>query len=83
MTPLEGNETNTLQDDHWIAFGQGPRACPGVRWGYLTMKCLIISILQKYEIARCAETPVETPNQKFINLKMESHQAMIVQFKKR
>ena len=87
MTPLynsfKGNESNTLQDDYWIAFGQGPRACPGTRWGYLTMKCLLISILKKYEIARCAETPKETPNQKLINLKMTSEQPMIVQFKAR
>ena len=25
----EGNESNTLQDEHWFGFGQGPRACPG------------------------------------------------------
>ena len=25
----EGNESITLQDDAWFAFGQGPRSCPG------------------------------------------------------
>ena len=28
----EGNESNTLQDDYWVAFGQGPRACPGEKF---------------------------------------------------
>ena len=25
----EGNESNTLQDENWFGFGQGPRSCPG------------------------------------------------------
>ena len=28
----EGNESITLQDDAWLAFGQGPRSCPGIEF---------------------------------------------------
>ena len=79
----EGNEATTLQDEYWIGFGQGPRACPGTRWSYLTMKCFIISILKKYEIVRCPEAPNEVPAQKIIGLKMTAENPMLVQFKKR
>ena len=82
-TPWKGNESNTLQDDYWVAFGQGPRACPGVRWGYLTMKCFITSLLKKYEINPCSDTPTEIPNQKFVGLKMTADKNMIVHFNKR
>ena len=26
---FKGNESNTLQDENWFGFGQGPRSCPG------------------------------------------------------
>ena len=47
------------------------------------MKSLIVSILKKYEIIRCAETPSEIPNQMFDGLKMTADKPMIVKFKVR
>ena len=28
----EANESITLQDEAWLAFGQGPRSCPGIEF---------------------------------------------------
>ena len=53
----EGNESNTLQDDHWFGFGHGPRACPGTRWAFLTMKMIIIEMIRTYEIVPCDNKP--------------------------
>jgi len=54
---FEGSETNTLQDDYWFGFGQGPRACPGVRWSFVCMKIFIAQLMKKYKIEPCDDTP--------------------------
>jgi len=81
-TRWEGNESNTLQDDHWFAFGHGPRACPGTRWAYLTMKMIIIEMLKTYEIVPCANTP-KTIKSTLKDLKVSADKPLIVTFKKR
>ena len=81
-TRWEGNESNTLQDDHWFAFGHGPRACPGTRWAYLTMKMIIIEMIREYEIIPCANTPT-TIKSTLINLKVSADKPLIVTFRKR
>ena len=67
----DGNESNTLQDEHWSGFGQGPRACPGMflalycrlvgikgtRWAFLTMKIMLVELLRVNEIEKCENTP--------------------------
>ena len=81
-TRWEGNESNTLQDDHWFAFGHGPRACPGTRWAYLTMKMIIIEMIKEYEIIPCANTPT-TIKSTLINLKVSADKPLIISFRKR
>ena len=81
-TRWEGNESNTLQDDHWFAFGHGPRACPGTRWAYLTMKMIIIEMIKEYEIIPCENTPT-TIKSTLINLKVSADKLLIVTFRKR
>ena len=78
----EGNESNTLQDDHWFAFGHGPRACPGTRWAYLTMKMIIIEMLKTYQIVPCANTPKKIKSS-LKDLKVSADKPLIVTFKKR
>ena len=81
-TRWEGNESNTLQDDHWFAFGHGPRACPGTRWAYLTMKMIMIEMIKTYEIIPCAKTP-KTIKSTLTNLKVSADKPLIVSFRKR
>jgi len=78
----EGNESNTLQDENWFGFGQGPRSCPGTRWAYITMKMYIISILNKYKIISSENTPDEI-KMKFVNMKLGSDKPMLIKFQKR
>ena len=78
----EGIESNTLQDDFWFGFGHGPRACPGTRWAYLTMKTIIIEIIKKYEIIECEETP-KNIKMTLTDLKLTADKPMIIQFRNR
>ena len=52
-----GNESNTLQDEAWFAFGQGPRACPGVRLAYYIMKIYLVTLMKNFEIVATENTP--------------------------
>ena len=79
---FKGNESNTLQDDYWIAFGQGPRACPGTRWAFLTMKMIMIEMIRTYEIVPCDRTP-KTIKATLKDLKMSADKPMILSFKRR
>jgi len=78
----EGNESNTLQDEHWFGFGQGPRACPGTRWAFLTMKIMLVELIRVYEIKKCEKTPEKV---KLLQkgLRVVSDKPMIVKFKRR
>jgi len=78
----EGNESNTLQDDHWFGFGHGPRACPGTRWAFLTMKMIMIEMIRTYEIVPCDRTP-KTIKATLKDLKMSADKPMILSFKRR
>ena len=78
----EGNESNTLQDDFWFGFGHGPRACPGTRWAYLTMKMIVIEIIKKYEIVQCEKTP-KNIKMTLTDLKLTSDKPMIIKFRNR
>ena len=78
----EGNESNTLQDDFWFGFGHGPRACPGTRWAYLTMKMIVIEIIKNYEIVQCEKTP-KNIKMTLTDLKLTSDKPMIIKFRNR
>ena len=39
-----------------LAFGQGPRACPGIRYAYLAVKIFITKLFQKYKVVPCEKT---------------------------
>ncbi|CAH1104820.1 unnamed protein product [Psylliodes chrysocephalus] len=41
----------------YMPFGEGPRICIGERLGLITSKLGIISVLTKFEVERCAQTP--------------------------
>ena len=41
----------------FLAFGQGPRNCIGMRFALLEAKMALISVLSRYNIKRCSETP--------------------------
>jgi len=53
---FDGHESNTLQDEHWYGFGNGPRACPAVRWAFLAMKIMIVNIVRNYKIVKTDKT---------------------------
>ena len=78
----EGNESNTLQDDFWFGFGHGPRACPGTRWAYLTMKMIIIEVIKQYKIIECEKTP-KNIKMTLTDLKLTSDKPMIIKFQNR
>ena len=77
-----GNETNTLQDEAWFAFGQGPRACPGVRLAYYIMKIYVVTLLTNFEMVATENTPkVAKPVVK--NFKLVSEKPLMVKLVKR
>jgi len=53
---FDGQESNTLQDDHWFGFGAGPRACPAVRWAFIAMKIFIVQLMKEYKVVKTAKT---------------------------
>ena len=53
---FDGNESSTLQDDAWFGFGHGPRACPAVRWAFISMKIFLARILNEYKVLKTAKT---------------------------
>lgn len=42
----------------FLAFGEGPRACIGMRFGYLQVKVGIIKLLTNFEITACDKTMI-------------------------
>lgn len=42
----------------FLPFGDGPRQCIGLRFGYIQIKSGLINILTRYEVAPCEKTPV-------------------------
>jgi len=78
----EGNESNTLQDEAWFGFGQGPRACPGVRLAFLFMKMFVIAVMQEYEIIKNKDTPEEIKIS-MKDLKVVADKPLLFSFKKR
>merc|ERR1719500_1352797 len=77
-----GNESNTLQDDAWFSFGQGPRACPGTRLAYYFMKIYIVQLITQYRIVETRDTPATT---KVVlkNFKLVSEKPLLVKLEKR
>ena len=78
----EGNESNTLQDEAWFGFGQGPRACPGTRLAYYFMKIYIIQLITKYRIVETVGTPAEA-KATINNFKLVSEKPLLVKLEKR
>lgn len=53
----------------FLAFGEGPRGCIGMRFGYLQVKVGLIKLLTKFEIAPCEKTTIPmkfVPNAPFL-----------------
>lgn len=77
-----GNESNTLQDDAWFSFGQGPRACPGTRLAYYFMKIYIVQLITQYHIVETRDTPATT---KVVlkNFKVSGEKPLMVKLEKR
>ena len=78
----EGKESNTLQDEAWFGFGQGPRACPGTRLAYYFMKIYIIQLLKQFKIVKTEGTP-ENAKAAIINFKLGSEKPLLVKLEKR
>ena len=78
----EGKESNTLQDEAWFGFGQGPRACPGTRLAYYFMKIYIIQLLKQFKIVKTEGTP-ENAKAQIINFKLGSDKPLLVKLEKR
>ena len=43
----------------FLAFGQGPRACIGVRFAVLEIKMAFFSLISQFDITACPDTPKE------------------------
>ncbi|KAG8287495.1 hypothetical protein J6590_036364 [Homalodisca vitripennis] len=57
--PERFSEENKAQRPSYtyVPFGEGPRMCPGMRFGLTQVKVLISSIVSKYRILRSSRTP--------------------------
>ncbi|KAM7300371.1 putative cytochrome P450 [Ixodes scapularis] len=45
----------------FLPFGSGPRSCVGMRLGYLTVKVVMVCLLQHVKFGTCPETMVRSP----------------------
>jgi len=48
--PENFNPENFTNKFAHMAFGQGPRSCPGTRFAYLSMKIFLVQFLRKYKV---------------------------------
>lgn len=55
FSPENSEQRNPIT---FLAFGEGPRACIGVRFGMLQMKIAIVKLLMNFEINVCDKTPM-------------------------
>ncbi|GAB0087897.1 hypothetical protein DMENIID0001_022590 [Sergentomyia squamirostris] len=53
------NNINTIEPNFFMAFGLGPRYCPGRKFAELQAKMALISILQNFKVEECDKTPKE------------------------
>ena len=52
-------EAKKLRDNEaFIPFGAGQRACIGMRFASIEMKAILMEILSKYKFVACEKTPV-------------------------
>ncbi|KAF7285757.1 hypothetical protein GWI33_010125 [Rhynchophorus ferrugineus] len=58
--PDRFRDKNSINQDgfYYIPFGEGPRICIGNRFGLMTVKIGLASILTKYRLCRSSKTPV-------------------------
>ena len=50
------DQKGTFDSTTYLAFGGGPRMCPGQQYSHIKIKMAMISILQKYKFVRAADT---------------------------
>lgn len=58
--PLRFSPENSVDRDPmtFLAFGEGPRACVGSRFGMLQMKITLVKLLTNFKFTVCKETPI-------------------------
>ena len=79
-----GNEKigqETLYDDKWSAFGEGPRSCPGQRLSMMMMKSFLVNLIKKYKIVE-SEKSAKVLKVDFVNqvhfLKTNSREPILI-----
>lgn len=55
FSPENSQDRNPLT---FLAFGEGPRACIGMRFGLLQVKLGLVKLLTNFEFSICAKTPI-------------------------
>ena len=58
----------TIDPSSYMPFGMGPRNCIGMRFAIVSMKLVVVELLQRFSVTSCEETqvPVELENQGFL-----------------
>merc|ERR1712133_102241 len=54
--PENSNPENFTNKFAYMAFGQGPRGCPGTRYAYLAVKIFLVQFLRQYKAIPCEKT---------------------------
>lgn len=65
---FSSDEMNKRDNKSFLAFGDGPRSCIGVRFGVLQAKVGLVMLLSKFEVSLCSKSkvPLQMDNKNFI-----------------